>query len=160
MDPCRKGRMMAVIRTVNSALKPLGKTALIISAVVIPLCAIMSSGCSSGETAYDELRSAMVRTQIESRGIDDERVLAAMRKVPRHRFVPENVRHLAYRNQALPIGHEQTISQPFIVAFMTQALRLERSDVVLEIGTGSAYQAAVLAELAERVYTIEIVEPL
>ena len=102
----------------------------------------------------------MVVTQIAARGITDARVLAAMRKVPRERFVPENLRSSAYLDGPLPIGHEQTISQSYIVAFMTEALRLREGDKVLEIGTGSGYQAAVVAECCRQVYTIEIVEPL
>jgi protein-L-isoaspartate(D-aspartate) O-methyltransferase len=94
------------------------------------------------------------------RGIQDERVLAAMRAVPRHEFVPTEVRAEAYADRPLPIGHGQTISQPFIVAFMTEQLRPQATDRVLEIGTGSGYQAAVLAGLVREVFTIEIVEPL
>jgi protein-L-isoaspartate(D-aspartate) O-methyltransferase len=90
----------------------------------------------------------------------DPRVLAAMRSVPRHEFVPEEEKAAAYRNRPLPIGHAQTISQPFIVALMTDLLRLEPHHRVLEVGTGSGYQAAVLARLAAEVYTIEIIEPL
>ena len=90
----------------------------------------------------------------------DDRVMAALARVPRHEFVPEGVRSYAYENRPLPIGYGQTISQPYIVALMTDLLALGEDSVVLEIGTGSAYQAAVLAELADRVYTIEIVEPL
>ena len=105
-------------------------------------------------------RNAMVARQLRSRGITDERVLAAMERVPRHELVPPGVREQAYADRPLPIGHQQTISQPFIVAFMTQALRPAPTDRVLEVGTGSGYQAAVLAELVARVYTIEIVAPL
>jgi len=105
-------------------------------------------------------RVAMVREQIEARGIDDPRVLAALETVPRHLFVPEEVRSQAYRDSPLPIGHDQTISQPYIVAIMTSLLDLNESDRVLEIGTGSGYQAAILAEIIDSVYTIEIIEPL
>ena len=105
-------------------------------------------------------RSRMVREQIEARGIRDPRVLRAMRTVPRHLFVPEPARNLAYADHPLAIGHGQTISQPFMVAAMTEHLAIEPDDKVLEIGTGSGYQAAVLAELAGHVYTIEIVAPL
>ena len=94
------------------------------------------------------------------RGIVDARVLAAMRKVPRERFVPENLRDRSYGDHPLPIGYDQTISQPYIVAFMTEQLRPRAEDRVLEIGTGSGYQAAILAELVKEVYSIEIVEPL
>jgi protein-L-isoaspartate(D-aspartate) O-methyltransferase len=105
-------------------------------------------------------REGMLRQQVAMRGVSDARLLAAMRKVPREQFVPEAVRNLAYTDQPLPIGHDQTISQPFIVALMTEKLQLKPSDRVLEIGTGSGYQAAILAELAAQVYTIEIVAPL
>jgi len=109
---------------------------------------------------YQLARERMVRDQIEARGVEDVRVLAAMRKVERHRFVPERLLKAAYTDQPLPIGHRQTISQPYIVAYMTEALELKATDRVLEIGTGSGYQAAVLAELVKEVYSIEIVEPL
>jgi len=102
----------------------------------------------------------MVRDQIEARDVRDPRTLRAMREVPRHEFVPPQLRGEAYADHPLPIGHRQTISQPYIVAFMTEALGLTGSERVLEIGTGSGYQAAVLAEIVEEVYSIEIVEPL
>jgi len=111
-------------------------------------------------TDFDRLREKMVDTQIVARGITDPDVVAAMKKVPRHRFVPEKSRASSYNDHPLPIGEGQTISQPYIVAFMTDALDLTPRDRVLEIGTGSGYQAAVLAELAGTVYTIEIVESL
>jgi len=115
-----------------------------------------------GANDHETQRDTMVNTQLQSpgRNIHDERVLEAMRKVPRHTLVPSNVRALAYADRPLPIGHGQTISQPYIVAFMTQILAPEPTDRVLEIGTGSGYQAAVLAELVADVFTIEIVEPL
>ena len=94
------------------------------------------------------------------RGVNEERVLAAVRKVPREEFVPEQFRVASYADQPLPIGYDQTISQPFIVAFMTEQLRPQAHDRVLEIGTGSGYQAAILAELVGEVYSIEIIEPL
>ena len=102
----------------------------------------------------------MVNEQIADRDVTNRRVLEAMRKVPRHRFVPLALVPRAYDDSPLPIGHNQTISQPFIVAHMTEALDVQRSDSVLEIGTGSGYQAAVLGELARTVYTIEIVPEL
>ena len=102
----------------------------------------------------------MVREQIESRGVTDEQVLAAMRKVPRHEFVPERWVDSAYDDGPLPIGYDQTISQPYIVALMTELLQLTPQSKVLEVGTGSGYQAAVLAEIAREVYSIEIIEPL
>src|SRR5262245_21818646 len=105
-------------------------------------------------------RQRMVEQQLNPRGIKDERVLAAMAKVPRGEFLPAVERRSAYEDGPLPIGYDQTISQPYIVAFMTEQLRPKPSDRVLEIGTGSGYQAAILAELVADVYTIEIVEPL
>ena len=107
-----------------------------------------------------EARSRMIDDQIVSRGISDPRVIEAMRRVPRHLFVPADVRPYAYEDRPLPIGSGQTISQPYIVAYMTEMLQLRPDDVVLEIGTGSGYQAAVLAELAREVYSIEIVPEL
>ncbi|MEY2479863.1 MAG: protein-L-isoaspartate(D-aspartate) O-methyltransferase [Verrucomicrobiota bacterium] len=94
------------------------------------------------------------------RGINEERVLAAMRKVPREEFVPPELRNASYGDHPLPIGYGQTISQPFVVAFMTEQIRPQPSDRIFEIGTGSGYQAAILAELAAEVYSIEIIEPL
>jgi protein-L-isoaspartate(D-aspartate) O-methyltransferase len=105
-------------------------------------------------------RSEMVRTQIERRDVADAAVLAAMRHVPRHRFVPEDVLHAACADRPLFIGHGQTISQPYIVAYMTEVLELKPGQKVLEIGTGSGYQAAVLSELTPHVFTIEIVRAL
>ena len=102
----------------------------------------------------------MVTEQIQARGVRDPGVLAAMAKVPRHRFVPTEQVDYAYRDHPLPIGYGQTISQPFIVALMTEHLAIQRGDRVLEIGTGSGYQAAVLAELTNNVYTVEIIEAL
>jgi protein-L-isoaspartate(D-aspartate) O-methyltransferase len=110
--------------------------------------------------ATPEARSAMVDDQIEARGVHDPRVLAAMRKVPRERFVPPDVVSLAYADQPLPIGHGQTISQPYIVAYMSEALQVTEQSKVLEIGTGSGYQAAILGELAREVYTIELIPAL
>jgi protein-L-isoaspartate(D-aspartate) O-methyltransferase len=129
------------------------------------------SGCGSSPTiaAADALegpfaaaRKRMVQEQLAGpgRGITNACVLAAMGKVPRHEFVPKEVRPLAYEDRPLPIGHGQTISQPFVVAFMTEQLEPKPTDRVLEIGTGSGYQAAVLAELVGEVYTIEIIAPL
>jgi protein-L-isoaspartate(D-aspartate) O-methyltransferase len=112
------------------------------------------------ELKYDRLREEMVRRQIEARGVRDPATLSAMRKVPRHLFVSEALRDQAYGDHPLPIGEQQTISQPFIVAEMTQALALTREDRVLEIGTGSGYQAAVLAQIVYKVYTIERIHAL
>ena len=109
---------------------------------------------------YERMRETMVKKQIEARGITDNYVLAAMRKVPRHLFVSEALMDQAYGDFPLPIGEQQTISQPYIVAEMTQALQLNKDDRVLEIGTGSGYQAAILAEIVFRVYTIERIRSL
>lgn len=107
------------------------------------------------ENEYTLARERMVRDQIVPRRISDERVLSAMRTVPRHRFVPPDLRHLAYGDAPLPIGHRQTISQPYIVALMTSLLELKEDDKVFEVGTGSGYQAAILAHIANQVFTIE-----
>jgi len=104
---------------------------------------------------YTRLRERMVSNQLVSRGITDVRVLEAMRRVPRHLFVSRALRDQAYGDFPLPIGDQQTISQPYIVAEMTQALQIDKDDRVLEIGTGSGYQAAIIAQIASRVYTIE-----
>jgi len=117
-------------------------------------------GCSGSTADLQAEREGMVRSQIEARGVRDERVLAALRQVPRHRFVPEDLVPSAYEDGPLPIGHGQTISQPYIVAVMTELLAPGPDDVVLDIGTGSGYQAAVLSRLARRVYSIEIVPEL
>jgi protein-L-isoaspartate(D-aspartate) O-methyltransferase len=107
------------------------------------------------EDYFNEARQVMVETQIRGRGVLDPRVLAAMAKVPRHRFIPRHLWEQAYSDYPLPIGEEQTISQPYIVALMTEALELAGPEKVLELGTGSGYQAAVLGELAAQVFTIE-----
>jgi protein-L-isoaspartate(D-aspartate) O-methyltransferase len=125
--------------------------------------AFAATGCHPKDAAVADLaseRQHMVMEQLMPRGINEERVLAAMNKVPREEFVPPDLRGASYTDQPLPIGYGQTISQPFIVAFMTEQLRLSNNDRVLEIGTGSGYQAAVLAELVAEVYSIEIIEPL
>ena len=124
------------------------------------LLTLAAAGCSSGEEAYKSLRERMVRTQIAARGVTSRQVIEAMMKVPRHRFIPRDLRGLAYIDSPLPIGREQTISQPYIVALMTESLQPERGDRILEIGTGSGYQAAVLAEIVDTVFTIEIVPEL
>lgn len=112
------------------------------------------------DAAHASARARMVHDQIAARGVTDARVLGAMARVPRHAFVPAPQRRQAYEDGPLPIGHGQTISQPYVVAFMTAALNPKPTDRVLEIGTGSGYQAAVLAGLVAEVYSIEIVEPL
>lgn len=115
---------------------------------------------ASPEGPIRAARQRMVETQIEARGLKDSRVLAAMNRVPRHEFVPSATRGAAYTDRPLPIGHGQTISQPYIVALMSSLLRVDENDKVLEIGTGSGYHAAVLSQLAGEVYTLEIIEAL
>lgn len=112
--------------------------------------------CAQDSDPFFALRDRMVKNQIEKRGITDERILNAFRKVERHKFVPGDYIPFAYNDSPLPIAMGQTISQPYIVAFMTDALGLNRNDKVLEIGTGSGYQAAILAEICDSVFTIEI----
>ena len=108
----------------------------------------------------EEERLRMVKSQIEARGIRDASVLRAMKKIPRHRFVPPRQRSSAYNDSPLPIGYGQTISQPYIVAFMTELLKLKEGDTALEVGTGSGYQAAVLSEMGIKVFTVEIIKAL
>ncbi len=140
----------------------------------LALCAILAiaglPGCrgesqpaqsqTTGEPTDLQLRRKMVRTQIRARSVEDERVLAAMEKVPRAEFIPPDQRRYAYDDRPVPIGEGQTISQPYIVALMTELLEVGKGDKVLEIGTGSGYQAAILAELTPHVYTIEIIPSL
>ena len=126
-------------------------------------CFCHLSHCSSlqGDSEhYRKLRYKMVERQILARGIANEKVLQAMRDVPRHLFVPENRRSAAYGDFPLPIGYGQTISQPYIVAFMTELLTPGKDDVAFEVGTGSGYQAAVLSRIVKKVYTMEIIAPL
>lgn len=119
------------------------------------------STCSAQEKRdFTRSRETMVESQIIDRGVSDPDVIRAMKKVPRHLFVPERYKTLSYSDHPLPIGEGQTISQPYIVAFMTEALKLKPGERVLEIGTGSGYQAAILAELINEVYSIEIIEAL
>ncbi len=141
------------------------------SVVVMLMALFLMSGCKRGlkerqeatrgeQEVFVQAREEMVKTQITKRGIKDERLLNAMLRVERHRFVPDEIQEFAYIDRPLPIGEGQTISQPYIVALMTELLELDSDEKVLEIGTGSGYQAAILAELAREVYTIEILEPL
>ena len=143
----------------------------ILLALLVELLPFMTSACvvSGGLPApllqspsddYKSAREQMVREQIEARGIRDARLLAALRRVPRHLFVPAAEQGEAYLDYPLALEYGQSISQPYVVAFMTEALELKPRDRVLEIGTGSGYQAAILAELVSEVYSIEIVEPL
>lgn len=141
-------------------MKPLSAT-LGLASFIAALALAQDNFAERRAAMVNEIRDLTVTLQAET-GIPklDPRVLAAMERVPRHEFVPPGERERAYQNRPLPIAHGQTISQPYIVALMTHLMRIEPDDVVLEVGTGSGYQAAVLAELARHVYTIEIVEPL
>jgi protein-L-isoaspartate(D-aspartate) O-methyltransferase len=130
-----------------------------VTALVLPAL-FPGAAAQPAEDRWEQMRKRMVRQQIEARGIQSEAVLDALRRVPRERFVPAEVREFATDDTALPIGFDQTISQPYIVAFMTELLELERHHKVLEIGTGSGYQAAILASLSDSVYSIEIVPEL
>jgi protein-L-isoaspartate(D-aspartate) O-methyltransferase len=124
-----------------------------------PQSALEQSATQVSNEEYEKQRRQLVE-QLRSEGIKSQAVLEALAKVPRHRFVPPSYRHLAYQNRPLPIGRDQTISQPFIVGYMTEAAEIASGEKVLEIGTGSGYQAAVLAEVAKEVYTIEIIPEL
>jgi len=126
--------------------------------LLINACLAMISFAQDND--YKRERLEMVETQLQRRGIEDERVLDAFRKVERHLFTLERHRYLAYEDQPLPIGEGQTISQPYMVALMTELADITPGEKVLEVGTGSGYQAAILGELAKSVYTIEIVRPL
>jgi protein-L-isoaspartate(D-aspartate) O-methyltransferase len=128
--------------------------------LVLGACVQGSVGLQRAAADFEGERLRMVNEQLKGRDIRDSRVLEAILKVPRHLFVPESLRPQAYHDSPLPIGYDQTISQPYIVAFMTQALDVQSDHRVLEIGTGSGYQAAVLGLLANKVYTIEIIAPL
>jgi len=128
-------------------------------AATVCLCTSCDAATDS-KNDYALLRKNMVAEQIQARGINNSKVLQAMKKVERHKFVPYHLRHLAYGDHPLPIGEGQTISQPYIVALMTEVVNPDKKMKVLEIGTGSGYQAAVLAEICGSVYTIEIVETL
>ncbi len=132
---------------------------LLIAIQVVPV-AIAEPANDEEEERYDRLREQMVNRQIVARGVDNRPTINAMRSVPRHKFVRSGERRRAYLDNPLPIGHGQTISQPYIVAYMTQLINPEPGMKVLEIGTGSGYQAAVLAEITDQVFTIEIVEEL
>jgi protein-L-isoaspartate(D-aspartate) O-methyltransferase len=133
----------------------------ILALTLLPIFLVANFSISEDDSnVYTQRRWEMVETQIISRGIRDSKLIRAMLKIPRHKFVPENLRDIAYGDNPLPIGIEQTISQPYIVALMTELLRLNSGEKVLEVGTGSGYQTAILAEMGCEVYTIEILEPL
>ena len=141
-------------RTLQRAAVPLA------GMIVAFLMIEVSTPIADVESSAQADRNQMVERQLEARGISHRRVLEVMRKVPRHRFVPETLRNQAYDDRPLPIGNGQTISQPYIVGTMTELLDPAIGDTVLEIGTGSGYQAAVLSELVHRVYSIEIIDEL
>lgn len=128
--------------------------------LILFIAIVFLFSCSNAQDKYKDVREKMVKQQIERRGINDENTLKAMRAVERHKFVPFNLVSNAYHDRPLPIGHGQTISQPYIVAYMTEILKPKENFKVLEIGTGSGYQAAVLAEIMDSVFTIEIVPEL
>ena len=136
------------------------RPALVLLLTLFSATCLMSAEQPEQSDPYAAARELMVERQIAARGVSDERLLAAMRSVPRHELVPPDARRYAYSDHPLPIGEGQTISQPYIVAYMTEQLQLKGEERVLEIGTGSGYQAAVLAELCKTVYTIEIVPAL
>lgn len=124
------------------------------------MISVLIGDCSSQEPSFEQERQQMVDLQLKKRGIKNQNVLDAMLKVERHLFVPAKYTKSAYGDFPIPIGEGQTISQPYIVAIMTETLQLDKASRVLEIGTGSGYQAAVLAEICDSVYTIEVIEPL
>ena len=129
--------------------------------IILLIQVMIMAYCSEPQAdKYEAARNRMVKTQIQDRGITNIAVLDAMRKVPRHLFIPKEYQDQAYNDYPLPIGYGQTISQPFIVAYMTEALKPGKKMKALEIGTGSGYQAAVLAEMVDKVFTIEIVPEL
>ena len=133
----------------------------LLTGIIATSCMLMGFWvCSPAQTIQEKQRNRMVKDQIENRGIKDTAVLKALRKVPRHLFVPDEYKSRAYTDGSLPIGYGQTISQPYIVAYMTEVIQPKPHFRVLEIGTGSGYQAAVLAEIVDKVYSIEIVTEL
>jgi protein-L-isoaspartate(D-aspartate) O-methyltransferase len=128
--------------------------------IMVALLSLFPGIESDQPDPFREKREEMVSSQLVTRGISDKKVLEAFRKVPRHYFVPEEYQRYAYADQPLPIGYGQTISQPYVVAYMTEILEILPGEKVLEIGTGSGYQAAILLEMEAEVYTVEIVKPL
>lgn len=135
------------------------KYTLIISLIIL-LVYTVDNAITHNQDEYSRMRYDMVKYQIQQRGIKDTNVLNAMLKVPRHEFVPERYKSQAYADHPLPIGHGQTISQPYIVALMTELVDIKKGEKALEIGTGSGYQAAILAEIIDSVFTIEIIKEL
>lgn len=150
-------KWIRISRTCSGAIPGAGRFVPILCLLFITACTDTKPPATGDLTAQ---RNAMVDQQIEARGITDPATLEAMRAVPRHDFLPMRLRSESYMDYPLPIGHGQTISQPYIVAFMTEAIRPQPGEKILEIGAGSGYQAAILAQMGADVYTIEIVEPL
>jgi protein-L-isoaspartate(D-aspartate) O-methyltransferase len=136
------------------------KNRIVMNWIMIYILGVFLSQTGSQPDPFRGKREEMVRTQLIPRGIVSQKVLEVLRKVPRHLFVPTEYQPLAYTDRPLPIGYDQTISQPYIVAYMTEILDIQPGDKILEIGTGSGYQAAVLRELGAEVFSVEIVEPL
>ena len=136
------------------------KTACLIVCLLSLFSSTSIADAASDTTAFKQARNRLIKNYIEGRGISDPKVIAAMQAVPRHFFVPKNIVSQAYVDRALPIGEGQTISQPYVVALMTESLKLGETDRVLEIGSGSGYQTAILAKIAGKVHTIEIIEKL
>jgi protein-L-isoaspartate(D-aspartate) O-methyltransferase len=164
LNGCGAGKMQGRLRAKTTVWLVLAGALLFPAATPVcqgPTATRLSTAPVTQDTdTHRKARELMVQQQIASRGVRDQRVLEAMRKVPRHLFVPPQMQPCSYMDSPLPIGYEQTISQPYIVGFMTEALKLKPGDRVLEIGTGSGYQAAVLSGLVREVYSIEIVKPL
>lgn len=133
----------------------------LLTLTLLPVLLLTASSESEDDNNVDvEKRWGMVEKQIISRGIQDSQLIRAMIRIPRHKFIPEDLREHAYGDNPIPIGMDQTISQPYIVALMTELLKLQEGEKVLEVGTGSGYQTAILAEMECEVYTMEILEPL
>ncbi len=160
--------MMLIVSSKNNREAMRNFKIIVFHLILIVVC-LYSSGCSetkqnlkqkSSEAGFQEKRKQMVENQIMNRGIKDSLIINAFLKVLRHQFVPIEYQRIAYTDRALPIGEGQTISQPYIVAYMTRVLNLTRTDKVLEIGTGSGYQAAILGELSDSVFTIELLSSL
>jgi len=154
-DEWMRNREILFASLVLVGLKGEGKSLPLAVSLILPNAPLAAS-----EEKETSERKAMVKDQLEGRGIKDENVLKAMRTVPRHLFVPKKLLKKAYEDTPLPIGYKQTISQPYVVALMSQSAHLSPQDKVLEVGTGSGYQAAILGVLAKEVYTIEIIKPL
>lgn len=146
--------------SINFSIPIVSRSGLLFLFALAVLLAVEPCRAQEDPSALVQARHSMVRTQVAARGVTDEAVLQALRTVPRHKFVPHHSPELAYTDRPLPIGHEQTISQPYIVAYMTEVVHPDSADRVLEVGTGSGYQAAVLAEIVDTVYTVEIIRRL